>query len=515
MRHDHYDVAIIGTGAGGGTLLSKLAPTGKRILVLERGGFLPREKDNWSVEAVALGGRYNPAEVWYDDAGAPFSPGVKYNVGGNTKVWGAALLRMRPSDFGVVRHAGGLSPAWPLTYADLEPYYTAAERLYRVRGERGTDPTEGPASAPYAYGPVRHEARVLELLADLTAAGVRAWPLPLGLMRDDARPERESCIRCDTCDGFPCLVRGKSDAEVICVEPALRHRNVTLVERAKALRLETDASGGAVRHVVVERNGREERFSADVFAVACGAINSAALLLRSANDRHPGGLANSSGLVGRNYMCHQNSAVFALSARPNLSVLQKTYAISDWYHGSPDWEFPMGLIQPLNRTPASLLEKNPIALEVANGHSPEYLSTHSLEFWLTSEDLPDRENRVGLRRDGSISVRYRPNNTEAHTRLVRQLGRVLAGIEGNGFDSGRAMRADRMPIGVCSHQCGTLRFGEDPATSVLDVNCRAHDLDNLYAVDAGFFPSSGAVNPSLTIIANALRVGDHLTERMG
>jgi choline dehydrogenase-like flavoprotein len=334
-------------------------------------------------------------------------------------------------------------------------------------------------------------------------------------MLDDASPERESCIRCDTCDGFPCLVRGKSDAEVICVEPALRHPNVTLMLGAKALRLETGASGRAVEQVVVERAGREERFSADVFAVACGAINSAALLLRSASDRHRSGLANSSGLVGRNYMCHQNSAVFALSGRENRSVLQKTYGISDWYHASRDWEFPMGLIQPLNRTPAYLLEKNPVSLAAVNGHGPEYLATHSLEFWLTSEDLPDPENRVSLRADGSIAVRYRPNNTEAHHRLARQLGTILRRVERNGFDADRSMKVDRMPIGVCSHQCGTLRFGDDPTASVLDRNCRAHDLDNLYGVDAGFFPSSGAVNPSLTIIANALRVGDHLIERLG
>jgi choline dehydrogenase-like flavoprotein len=513
--NQHYDVIIIGTGAGGGTLLSKLAPTGKRILVLERGGFLQREKDNWSLDAVQLRGKYNPTEMWHDENGAAFSPGVKYNVGGNTKVWGAALLRMRPSDFGEVRHHGGVSPAWPISYADVEPYYGEAERLYRVRGERGADPTEGPASAPYAFGPVRHESRAAELLADLRAAGVNPWPLPLGLMIDEAQPQTASCIRCDTCDGFPCLVRGKSDAEVICVEPALRFPNVTLLLGAKAKRLETDASGRVVESVVVERHGREERYRADVFAVSCGAINSAALLLRSASDRHPQGLANSSGLVGRNYMCHQNSAVFALSERPNHSVLQKTWGISDWYHASAEWEHPMGLIQPLNRTPAYLLEKNPISLPAMNGHGPDYLSTHSLEFWLTSEDLPDPENRVMAQADGSIALRYRPNNTEAHRRLGAQLGKVLTSIEKNGFDADRSMKIDRMPIGVCSHQCGTLRFGEDPAASVLDVDCKAHDLDNLYAVDAAFFPSSGAVNPSLTIIANALRVGDRLIERMG
>jgi choline dehydrogenase-like flavoprotein len=509
MSEGHYDVIVIGTGAGGGTLLWRLASTGKRILVLERGQFLPREKDNWSVEAVALRGKYNVGERWLDGDGQPFSPGVKYNVGGNTKVWGAALLRMRPSDLGEVRHHGGVSPAWPLDYGELEPYYTRAEHLYRVRGARGLDPTEGPASAPYAHGPLRHEPRVQELLQGFARAGVSAWPLPIGLLRDDARPESSPCVRCDTCDGFPCLVGGKADAQVICVEPALAHPNVTLLLGARATRLETDPSGRRVARVHVERNGVAESYAADVVVAACGAVNSAALLLRSASDRHPQGLANGSGLVGRHYMTHQNSAVFALSARANRSILQKTFAISDYYHPSKEWQYPMGLIQPLNRTPARLIEHDPPAIE-RNGHSPEHLATHSLEFWITSEDLPETDNRVTIDRDGAIQVRYRPNNTEAHARLGRQLGRVLAAVEGPGFDPARHMSIQRMPLAVCSHQCGTLRFGDDPKASVLDRHCRAHEVENLYVTDASFFPSSSAVNPSLTIIANALRVGDHL-----
>jgi choline dehydrogenase-like flavoprotein len=504
MRSDHYDVIVIGTGAGGGTLLHALAPSGKRILVLERGSFLPREKRNWDVRSVQLEGCYDPSERWRDRDGSEFTPGVKYAVGGNTKVWGAATLRMRPSDFGVVRHAGGVSPAWPISYDELEPYYLAAERLWRVRGERGADPTEGPASAPYAHGAIGHEPRVQELLRDFEGAGVHAWPLPLALLLDEQDPQ-SACIRCDTCDGFPCLVRGKADAETICVAPSLAYPNVTLLTGARATLLESDAAGRAIRAVHFERDGRREVAHAHIVVVAAGAINSAALLLRSE------GLANSSGQVGRNYMCHQNSAVFALSSRPNHSVLQKTFGISDWYHAGNAWEFPMGLIQPLNRTGALQLAEQPPGID---GHSPEHLSTHSLEFWLTSEDLPSTDNRVRLDAAGRIVLDYQPNNTEAHARLGRQLASLLARVEGDAFDAGKHFCVSRMPIGVCSHQCGTLRFGDDPRTSVLDRDCRAHDLDNLYVVDASCFPASGAVNPTLTIIANALRVADRLRERL-
>ena len=504
MSADSYDIIIIGSGAGGGTLLHALAPTGKRILVLERGEFLPREKQNWDIRSVQLEGRYNPIERWRDRDGNDLAPGVKYCVGGNTKVWGAATLRMRPADFGEVRHAGGVSPAWPISYDELEPWYLAAERLWQVRGVRGVDPTEGPASAPFAHGPLRHERRVQQLLRDFEAAGAHPWPLPLALQLDEGDP-RSACIRCDTCDGFPCLVRGKADAETICVAPALRRPNVTLLTGARVVRLEADARGRAIRAVHFEREGRLEIARADVVALAAGAVNSAALLLRS------GDLANSSGQVGRNYMCHQNSAVFALSSQPNHSVLQKTFALSDWYHGGVDWEFPMGLIQPLNRSSALQLAEQPPGID---GYAPEYLSTHSLEFWLTSEDLPSADNRVRLDAAGGIVLDYTPNNTEAHARLTQRLAALLAQVEGDGFDPDKHFRAARMPLSVCSHQCGTLRFGDDPKTSVLDLTCRAHDLDNLYVVDASCFPASAAVNPTLTILANALRVGDILRTRL-
>lgn len=510
MFETHYDVIVIGSGAGGGSVLERLAPTGKRILALERGAFLPREKRNWDVRAVGIENCYGPNETWRDRAGQPFQPGVKYAVGGNTKVWGAATLRMRPSDFREVRHAGGVSPAWPISYDELEPWYTQAEHLWRVRGRRGADPSEGPASAPYAHAPIPHEPRVEELLADFAKAGVHSFPLPLALQRDEGDPA-SACIRCDTCDGFPCLVGGKSDAETICVRPALAHPNVTLLTGARVLRLDTDAAGHRVTDVLAEIDGRVERFRGDLVVVAAGAVQSAALFLRSTSARWPNGLANDAGLVGTHYMCHQNAAVFALSRRENHSVLQKTFAITDWYHVGRDVDHPLGLVQPLNRSSALQLEANPPGVE---GHPPEYLATHSLEFWLTSEDLPARENRVRLDADGGIVLDYEPNNRAALGGLARHLAAALARVEGDGFDPEKQFRLSRMPVSVCSHQCGTLRMGDDPMLSVLDRHCRARGIDNLYVADAAPFPSSAAVNPTLTILANAMRVADHLIARL-
>jgi choline dehydrogenase-like flavoprotein len=301
MASERYDVIIIGTGAGGGTLAYRLAPTGKRILLLERGDFLPRERDNWDPTAVFVQSKYKAQETWYGKDGRAFHPGIHYYVGGNTKFYGAALFRLRKEDFGEIRHHGGISPAWPIGYADFEPYYSEAEQLYHVHGEHGADPTEPPASRPYPHPPVSHELRIQEFHDGLRARGYHPFPLPLGILLDEAegKPKRHSaCIRCDAFDGYPCLVNGKADAQVICVDPALDHPNVTLLTNAYVRRLDADGSGRTVTKVLVERGGALEEYAADIVVVSCGAINSALLLLRSANDRHPHGLANSSGSSG-------------------------------------------------------------------------------------------------------------------------------------------------------------------------------------------------------------------------
>jgi choline dehydrogenase-like flavoprotein len=510
----HYDVIIIGTGAGGGTLAYHLAPSGKRILLLERGDYLPREKDNWSSQAVIHLSKYKAKEPWRDRDGKEFHPGIHYYVGGNTKFYGAALLRFRESDFGPVRHHGGISPEWPLSYQDFAPYYTKAEYLYHVHGQRGADPTEPPADAPYRYPAVRHEPRIQELCDDLERLGHRPFPLPVGIMLDEENPRTSRCIRCDTCDGFPCLVGAKADAQVVCVDPALQHPNVTMVTNAMVQRLETDTSGYQVTTVLVERDGEREQYSADIVVLSCGAINSAALLLRSASDQHPRGLANRSDVVGRHYMCHNNSAMIALSRHPNNTRFQKTLALNDFYHASEEWDFPMGHIQMLGKSDLETLKAG--APRFAPGLALDQMAHHALDFWLTSEDLPDPQNRVIVNRDGGLTLQYTPNNLEGHHRLGAKLKRLLghAGCHEHLFENSLYL-GKKIPLAGTAHQCGTVRFGRDPHSSALDTNCKAHDLHNLYVVDSSFFVSSTAVNPSLTIIANAMRVGDHLLERLG
>ena len=335
MATAHYDVIIIGTGAGGGTLAHRLAPSGKRILLLERGEYVPREPDNWSTRAVNVAGKYQTKEQWRDGAGRPLHPHTNYNVGGNTKFYGAALFRLRREDFGELRHDGGISPAWPIGYDELEPYYTEAEVLYQVHGNRGEDPTEPPASGPYRYPAVSHEPRLQQLSDDFTRLGLHPFHTPLGIMLDERHRPRSRCIRCATCDGHPCLVNAKSDAQVVCVDPALDHANVTLLTNAYVARLETSASGREVTGVTVERDGRQEQYSGDIVVASCGAINSAALLLRSASERHPRGLANGSDVVGRHYMGHINSVLMALSRCPNPTIFQKSLSVNDFYFASP------------------------------------------------------------------------------------------------------------------------------------------------------------------------------------
>src|SRR2546426_5577210 len=469
----HYDVIIVGTGAGGGTLAYRLAPSGKRILLLERGDYVPRERDNWDTRAVVTEGKYHIKEAWYDRDGKEFHAGTHYFVGGNTKFYGAALLRMRRDDFGEIRHHGGISPAWPISYDDREPYYTEAERLSQVHGARGEDPTEPEASVPYAYPAIRHEPRLQQLSDDLTKLGYRPFHLPVGVMLDETNPRRSRCIRCATCDGHPCLVNAKADSQVICVDPALEHSNVTLLTNAFVSRLETGPSGREVTRVHVERDGARETYSAGLVVVSCGAINSAALLLRSASDRHPNGLANGSDQVGRNYMCHLNSVMLAMSLCPNPTVFQKTLGINDFYFASKEWDYPMGHISFVGKTDADTLAAG--APKIVPGFTLDLMARHSLDFWLTSEDLPAPDNRVTLREDGGITLTYRPNNEEGHRRLQAKLKSLMKGVRCGehgdrclkGFASINAYIGQRIPIAGVAHQNGTLRFGRDAKAAVL------------------------------------------------
>jgi choline dehydrogenase-like flavoprotein len=535
---DHYDVIIIGSGAGGGTLARHLAPSGKRILLLERGDWLPREPQNWSAADVFVDNRYVSPDTWYDAEGKAFQPQVHYCVGGATKMYGAALYRMRAEDFGELRHHGGLSPAWPIPYEAMEPYYTKAEQLYQVHGVRGEDPTEPFASAPYDHPAVSHEPRIAQLSEAFAAAGLHPFHAPCGVMLNESNMPYSNCVRCSTCDGFPCLVQAKSDAEVLGVRPALEHDNVTLLAGAKVVALKTNPAGTAVTEVVVERadegtgtggsavtgtgggNGKGERetYTADIVVVSCGAANTAKLLLSSATDKHPGGLANGSDQVGRNYMFHNSQAVLAISKEPNPTVFQKTLGVNDYYFASDAWEFPMGNIQMVGKSVADMYRgEKPLMTKLAPTFSLADVAEHAVDFWLSTEDIPQPENRVTVDRNGHLTLAYHASNDTARDRLFEQLRSLLGhlGMHEHHLIPRWAYLENKIPVAGVAHQAGTCRFGSDPSLSALDPNCKAHELDNLYVVDTSFFPSISAVNPALTAMANALRVGDHLLQRLG
>ena len=423
---DHYDVIIIGTGAGGGTLLNRIAPSGKRILVLERGPFLPREKENWDTKVAFNTTRYFGPEVWHDPNGGEVKAGMCYHVGGNTKLYGAALFRLRERDFERVQHIGGISPEWPIRYADWEPYYTEAEELYQVHGQSGLDPTEPPRRREFPYPAMSHEPRIQEVADHLASRGLKPCYTPLGIRINEAQKYLSPCIRCSTCDGYPCLVHAKSDAEVSAVRPVMDRENVTLLTEARVERLLTSASGRAITGVEVTLAGDRVTFTADVVVASCGAINSAALLLRSANAAHPQGLANSSGQVGRNLMKHLLGSIIGVSSfKANPTKFQKTLSLFDYYWGEPDFPFPMGQVQMLGKVSKAELEGNEALyapLDIG------FVAGHSLDWWLTSEDLPDPANRITLDRDGGIVVGYTENNSASFDRLMARWTEVLKSI---------------------------------------------------------------------------------------
>jgi len=516
---DHYDVIIVGTGAGGGTLARHLAPSGKRILLLERGDWLPREPANWLAQDVFVDNKYISPDTWYDGSGKAFQPQVHYFVGGATKLYGAALYRPRPEDFGELRHYDGVSPAWPITYDELEPYYLKAEQLYEVHGARGEDPTEGPSSGPYPFPAVSHEPRIQQLHDDLEAAGYQPFHAPCGIRLLEQNMPYSVCVRCQNCDGFPCAVHGKSDADVFGVRPALEHPNVTLLTNAQAVRLGTNGAGTSVTEVLVDHDGASESFAADIVVVACGAANTAKLLLQSHNEKHPNGLANGSDQVGRNYMFHASQAVLALSREENPTIFQKTLALNDFYFSGPDgFEFPLGNIQMVGKSQAPMFRgEKPTETKLAPHWSLEKIAKHAIDFWLSTEDLPLPENRVTIDRDSRLTLAYTPTNDVPKQKLLAQLKSMLGKLhmEPDHLFGRFAYMKTEIPVAGVAHQAGTCRFGTDAASSALDVDCKAHELDNLYVVDTSVFPSIGAVNPALTAMANSLRVGDHLLDRLG
>ncbi|MFN3844659.1 MAG: GMC oxidoreductase [Paracoccaceae bacterium] len=487
------DILIIGSGMGGATLAAGLAATGRRVLIVERGERLADSVEARDPVAIFQRWHFRPAEVWHDSAGAPFNPGNYACVGGNTKFYGAVLLRYREADFRPLRHIGGVTPGWPLSYADLEPFYSRAENLYRVRGDASGDPTEPPHSTPYPHPPVPDEPDIATLRQAFTAQGLHVSPLPLGVDLD-----RWLARAPTTWDAFPDTTGAKSDAESCALAMALQHPNVTLLTGARVVRLL--AEGRRVTGVEIEQDGKREVIAAPIVCLSAGAVMSAALLLASANADHPNGLANGSDQVGRNFMNHNLTGMVAWNPlRRNLTVYEKTIQFNDWYlTGGPNGE-PLGNIQMLGRITGPILAGEAgLPLWLAR-----HVADHSIHIMAMSEDLPDPESRV-LWRNGGVVLDWRRTNVAAHDLLVKRLARAMrrAGwpiVLSRGF-----------PKSKPSHQCGTARMGADPATSVVDTNLRTHDLDNLFIVDASVLPTSAAVNPSLTVAALALRAADHI-----
>ena len=492
----HADIVIIGSGMGGATMAAALAPSGRRILIIERGDHLRDTPETRSDVAIFGRGHFRPKETWIDGQGRPFNPGNYYYVGGNSKFYGAVLLRYRREDFAPIRHIGGTTPGWPMSYDDLEPDYQAAEALYQVRGELETDPTEPDHSGQYPHSPVPDEPDIAWLRQRLIAAGLHPSSLPLGVDIDRWLARART-----PWDAFPNTGVGKLDAESAGLAAALRHDNVSLLTGARATQLIL-GDDDRIAAVEIVRDGATSRITADTFVLSAGAVRTAALLLASATDRHPNGLANASDQVGRNFMNHNSSAVLALHPlRPNRSVYQKTLQCNDFYlTGGPNGE-PLGNIQLLGKISGTILAAaSPVPAILAG-----LVAAHSYDFYAMSEDLPNPQSRVTLKGD-QIVLDWKRSNWEAHLLLVDVLKQRLRRA---GFPLVLSRPFDRR---TPSHQCGTARMGNDPSTSVVDSYGRTHQHRNLVLADASVLPTSAAVNPALTIAALSLRAARRLLE---
>ncbi|TCU09283.1 choline dehydrogenase-like flavoprotein [Rhizobium sullae] len=493
------DIVIIGSGIGGATVAAALAPSGADILILEAGGHIEDRPENRDQRAIFQRGHFRPKESWYEMDGKPFNPGNYYNVGGNSKFFGAVMVRYRREDFSEMRHLEGISPAWPFAYEELEPWYSRAEHLYQVRGQLGEDPTEPEHSRNYAFPPVPDEPPIALVRERMKRNGLHPYSLPLGI-----DIERWLTKAKTPWDAHPNSFDGKMDAETIGLALALQHPNVRLQTGSQVTRLQTAADGKRIETVHYRKDGAEETVFPKLVILSAGAVQSAVLLLRSADDRHPKGLANSSDQVGRNFMNHNSSAVIAVSPGfRNTSIYQKTFGFNDYYLSDGEGGPPLGNVQLLGRVSGAILKANMPSV-------PEWmlnrLSAHAIDFYAMSEDIPHPESRIMV--DGDrILLQWVRTNWPAHLMLVKKLKQALRAA---GFPLVLSRPFDKR---TPSHQCGTIKIGNDPAEAPLDIWCRAYDHPNLFVVDASYLPTSAAVNPALTVAAQALRVGEHIMQK--
>ena len=496
----HYNVIVIGSGAGGGTLAGQLARSGKTVLILDRGGSMPLVDQNVADVDLFRKDRYHPGEQWFGTDGDPFSPQTVYALGGNTKIWGGVLERMREREFSGLPLQDGLSPSWEISYADLAPYYERAEALYRVHGKAGLDPTEPTRSGDYAFGPKPLEPFMQELRSSLQRQGTHPYDLPISWSESQTDPS--------------------GDAEIFGVEVARQDPNICVRERARVRRLHVNPSGTEVRGVEAEIDGNQWLFSADVVVLAAGAINTPELLLRSATEHHSRGLSNGSDQVGRNLMKPQLTSVIQLAAEPNSGRYGRSLGINDFYWGDQNVSFPLGSVATGGGVlQDALFAESPPVLSLVTKLMPtfglEQLAARSVAWWAMSAVRPDPHNRVTLR-GNHLQIHYLPNNREAHDRLVYRWIDTLKQVE-NDPDCHVVKPAPTHPRGeapltVMGSVCGTCRMGSNPATSVVDLQGRSHELSNLFIADASIFPSCPAVGFGLTVIANALRIGDRVLE---
>lgn len=493
------DIVIIGSGMGGATMAAGLVGSGAKVTILEKGERLLDTPETRDARAIFGRGHFRPKETWLDRDGKPFNPGNYHVVGGNTKFYGAVLFRYRRQDFAELAFpGGGVSPAWPFPYDELEPWYSKAEQLYQVRGTTTEDPTEPVHSQPYPHKPVPDEPAIAKVRERLKAAGLHPASLPLGVDIDRWLARAKTPF-----DAYPDTLTGKMDAESCGLAAALKDPDITLQTGADVLRLETDDKN-RISAVVYRHEGEEKRVSPKLVILSAGAIRSATLLQSSADGRNPNGLANSSDQVGRNFMNHNATFMLAIDPRTvNDSTYQKTIHFNDFYFDDGKGSGPLGQVQLLGRVTAPILKTRVPYVPEAVLHQ---VSRRAVDWYLVSEDLPRPESRVRL--DGQqVILEWRPSNMKAHETLV---ARVKERMKAAGYPIILTNMVDgRLP----SHQCGTTRIGTEPASYVSDPWCRSFDHQNLFIVDAGFLPTSAAVNPSLTVAAQALRVADYIRRK--
>jgi choline dehydrogenase-like flavoprotein len=474
VKHS-YDAIVIGSGPGGSTFAYALASKGAKVLVVERGDSL----SGAGLSAPVSMAQFDRSRGW---------------VGGDSKFFGAALYRFREQDFEATQHERGVSPAWPMSYAELEPFYASAERLYRVHGSSEGDRSEPPRSTPWPHPPVPHQGPVVDMVERLEArAKLSVSYIPRGIDYG----ESGTCRLCQLCDGYFCPFDAKMDAEVAALRPGLHTGNVTLLAHAECVRISTSTDGRRVEGVLVKTEEGDTRIAAPLVAASAGVLGTPTLLWRSRTHKHAKGLANSSGALGRFLAAHTQGWLFPLSRRIQASPFhQKTFAINEYYGSAPGWKFPLGTIQA-----AGYLEDGWRQVPFGARRVIRAILENSVQVFCMTEGLPTADSGFALSDEGPPPrVIVPPRQNPGSFRHLKRT--AVEAFRQAGYRVVSPPVADRL-----WHAVGTARMGSDPSTSVVDARCKAHDVAGLFVVDASAIPTAGAVNSTLTIVALALKAG--------